>query len=581
MGKFAQRGPRQQGGADTARNARGGDRGGSESRPSGSQAGTVAAFQELMDRSPRVQTQLRLGEALQRRALALTTGTKPVVQRLKTAGQFGLDESSQGDLIALINEFHELRLKFGNGPYDNDEVVDALEDKLKAIRRKAEDYDFDHPVALDVGEELEYLWENKSLRVPAPDPVSSNILTNSNSSIQKPVVASSSVRDQEVDPVQVAQYKGLILHTAYQDYEDLIDDQEELGTVEKELDRLELEDPERILYIWREGLVGQFLMSIAKSGLIAQIAGNLEIEPAIVNTALFGLRVPPDMDDEEIQAKLSGPLRLYKRIVSILQRGVLPPSSLAKSDYKGSSDIRFGGQEVGKASYFDIDIDRNPDSYYDERFKTPGHSSVSVALEREGDRIATGREALDLALAGNVEALAAVREVQSRTKLKDDPIEQFMTRISISERALADLGNTVRDSGGPLFRSMLARRAANTAMVVSAGDRRQSSNLVKDRWIAKHGPKATELRAPIALEPEAISYVILPAYMEIFRESLERRFNVGLIFAGNTEIDISYFDAETQSSVPKVRIPVPNYQRAIEELIGQGNRQLITHVTRV
>ncbi len=483
MRKLAQRGPRQQGGADTARNARGGDRGKSESRSSGSQAGTVAAFQELMDRSPRVQTQMRLGEALQRRSLALTTGTKPVVQRLKTASQFGLDESSQGDLIALINGFHEMRRKVGNGPYNSNNITDDLEDRLMGIMQKAELYGL-NAVAEDASTELSYLSQNGSLREPEPDSLSSNILTISGSSNQEQIVISPSVS--------------------------------------------------------------------------------------------------VETDDKEIQAKLEGPLRLYKRIVSILQRGVLPPSSLDKSDYKGSSDIQVSEQATDKVSYFDIDIGRDPKGRYDERFPKPGHSSVSVALEREHDLIEIGKEALDLARTGNDEALAAVRQVQGLTKLKDAPVNDFMAKMIGSQRALWDLGNIVRGSAGPLFRSMLARRAANTAVVVSAGERRQSAELVRKEWTAKQGfgPDARELRVPVGLEPEAISYVILPAYMKIFRDSLESSFKVEFIFAGDTEIDIGYFDAET-GSVPPVRIPVPNYQAVIEDLISRGDKKMITHITRV
>lgn len=298
-------------------------------------------------------------------------------------------------------------------------------------------------------------------------------------------------------------------------------------------------------------------------------------------------------------------VRLFYRVKSILQKGVLTPADLAKQgiDFTASSDE--GNHE--KISLFDIKKGRNTNQA-EERFPYPGHQSIGPILERRG--IGKDNDVYKH-ISGMLKA--AHRAISSENK--SSPILETLTKF------IADINKNFKDtfaenenidtlenfdrltkkilSGERLFGNVnitsaffsyavqagrlnapFEIRADSSAMFIAAGE----ENLKKSQLFSERqskGADVQELRTEKSLEPEAITHLLLPVHMTALVPQLKQiRGDIDIRLVDEiVNVQVGYYNAATRVST-EAKIKVPNYQAEVDKIRAEHN-DLLTHITNV
>ena len=282
--------------------------------------------------------------------------------------------------------------------------------------------------------------------------------------------------------------------------------------------------------------------------------------------------------------------KLHRLCTSILNHGILSPRDLEakKIVYTPSSDI---GGLSDKISFYDIDYNRS-DSW-DWQFGNviyPGHDSMSPVIERRNDFSRIVETTLNYAMKGNELALSQFEKfrqefpqmfpsikkimptnLEEAIKIMD---EQYYFSKPLSSHFMAMLISQQH------VKSLLEKRAQNSILFISTGRKLENSSLAEKQ--AKTGASVQELRTNKFLEPEAISHVLLPKPMKECLPSLRDKYKTidFILVEDYVEKQINYFNALSNVST-QVLLSVPNYQRAIEELVSQGYTRMLTHISNV
>lgn len=401
-------------------------------------------------------------------------------------------------------------------------------------------------------------------------------------------------RDDEEDRKKANGYIELIEHEIDQDNEEAADDHDDPVFHSRLLSTL---PAKKIIEIWEEGQVREFIeqvspqrekkLATAPYGAAVEAMTSKGVDIAIARHAvLFVLEgQAPDEPPKPLLIKAAQIALLYSRVDSVLTHGVLSPAELRKRKIVHTSSSDTSAQD--HISAFDIDMDRNADEHYDERFPFPGHQSVSPVLERQNDISDLAGRMLE---AARNKREVAVKHVQTIQQAEHDtqPLDKFIETIAQSPKLMRELGMRARfDSGGM---NALAVRAANSAMIISSGEQleksKASAHLKKpitvrtsDGPVKKDsGPRVAELRAPTSIEPKDVTHVLLPDFMEGFPPL--KNWEVPVVFVGTVATQVGYYDEASRVQM-QVQLPIPDFQGAIDTIVAKGTRKLLTHITNV
>ncbi len=295
-----------------------------------------------------------------------------------------------------------------------------------------------------------------------------------------------------------------------------------------------------------------------------------------------------EKDLKPIIKNVQSAIQLYERVKSILDKGILTPTTLKQTEvaYTPSSD----STAQDKISMFDINLDRTDNRETEERFPKPGHASIGPVLERQDDynkivggtyRAAIKNNPLAITQFNNFikefpDFFATINEAK-QDNVKE--IMEIMTTKSFMSKKLDSLFMAILVNQ-PHVIKMLEERASKSAMFISTGKKLDQSSLAEE--LNDLGPKVKELRTSKQLKPSAISHVLLPEYMKGFIQSLQTMYSeVDLKIVGNIEeTEVLYYNEQSRTS-RSVKIKVPNYQHEIDSLITTGNRKMLTHISNI
>lgn len=318
------------------------------------------------------------------------------------------------------------------------------------------------------------------------------------------------------------------------------------------------------------------------SKLLAIISDAEEIELKMAINGLFPFGSIPFLNEQitkQISLQVRASVLLYRRIISILTKGILSPNNLKTEEFTPSSDML----ETSKVSYFDIDTERthyNPQFPREERY-TAGTSSLSVSLERQDDYKYLGIALKAIEEKKNEKAIKDIQKVVDKYPgefkeplniVTPDNAREICTIINKYPSMISDF--LLLSS---FFKPILEKRAQQTAMFIST-DHKNPLLKIHDAYT----PKTKELRTDMGLENKYITQVLLPQYMSGFLNILKTNFKEKefILVPNSVETSLSYYNMLLRAKF-EVKLPAPDYQSAIEGLIKRGYTRMITHITRV